>query len=196
MESQHFTFIIIVLVVSMVVIGASPTSDSAKDKQECTEQLVGLATCLPYVGGDAKAPTPDCCSGLKQVLQKNKKCLCVIIKDRNNPDLGLNINATLALALPSVCHAPANVSQCPGTLLPPLILVLFNFYLYILNLDNDFHAALLHLPPNSPDAQVFYQFTNGSSYDTVSSTPATSKLPTTSIHTTFTNLICFSFSTI
>lgn len=89
-------------------------SDDKQDKEECTEQLVGLATCLPYVGGNAKSPTPDCCSGLKQVLSTNKKCLCVIIKDRNDPDLGLTINVTLALGLPTVCHAPANVSQCPG----------------------------------------------------------------------------------
>ena len=72
------------------------------------------ATCLPYVGRQAKAPTPDCCTGLKQVLKDNKKCLCVIIRDRNDPELGLQINVTLALGLPSVCHAPTNVSQCPG----------------------------------------------------------------------------------
>ena len=90
------------------------SSDPAKDREECTQQLVGLATCLPYVGGNAKAPTPDCCSGLKQVLKTNKKCLCVIIRDRNDPELGLTINVTLALGLPSVCNAPANVSQCPG----------------------------------------------------------------------------------
>ncbi|XP_022734620.1 protein YLS3-like [Durio zibethinus] len=107
----------------------SAMADSAKDKEECTQQLAGLATCLPYVGGEAKAPTPDCCSGLKKVLKSNKKCLCVIIKDRNDPDLGLNINVTLALALPSVCNAPANVSKCP---------------------------ELLHMDPNSPEAQVFY----------------------------------------
>lgn len=96
----------------MMFSGAN--SDAAKDREECTEQLVGLATCLPYVGGTAKAPTPDCCSGLKQVLKTNKKCLCVIIRDRNDPELGLTINVTLALGLPSVCNAPANVSLCPG----------------------------------------------------------------------------------
>lgn len=89
-------------------------SDAAKDREECTEQLVGLSTCLPYVGGTAKAPTPDCCSGLKQVLKTNKKCLCVIIRDRNDPELGLTINVTLALGLPTICNAPANVSLCPG----------------------------------------------------------------------------------
>lgn len=107
----HGTFMSLVIVLLVIVC---VSSDSAEHKQECTEQLVGLATCLPYVGGGAKAPTPDCCSGLKQVLQKNKTCLCVIVSDRNDPDLGLNINVTLALGLPSVCHVPANVSQCPG----------------------------------------------------------------------------------
>lgn len=102
------------LVLMSVPIISCVLADKAKDKEECTNQLVGLATCLPYVGGNAKAPTPDCCSGLKQVLKNDKKCLCVIIRDRNDPELGLNINVTLALGLPSVCHAPANVSQCPG----------------------------------------------------------------------------------
>lgn len=31
-----------------------------QDRAECTDQLVGLAPCLPYVGGDAKTPTLDC----------------------------------------------------------------------------------------------------------------------------------------
>ncbi|KAI9169355.1 hypothetical protein LWI28_011086 [Acer negundo] len=120
----------LVIVVSMVIISGA-MGDKAKDREECRDELVGLAICLPYVGGDAKAPTPDCCNGLKQVLDKNKKCLCVVVRERNDPDLGLNINVTLALGLPSVCHQPANVSQCP---------------------------ALLHMDPNSPEAQVFYQF--------------------------------------
>lgn len=98
-------------------------AESSKDKEECTEQLAGLATCLPYVGGEAKAPTPDCCSGLKQVLKNNKKCLCVIIKDRNDPDLGgLQINVTHALSLPTVCNAPANVSKCPGTFICTILI--------------------------------------------------------------------------
>ncbi|KAL1567288.1 non-specific lipid transfer protein GPI-anchored 14-like isoform X1 [Salvia divinorum] len=110
--------------------------DTSKDKEACAQSLVGLATCLPYVGGTAKSPTPDCCNGLKQLLKTNKKCLCVVIKDRNDPDLGLNINVTLALSLPNICNAPANISQCP---------------------------ALLNLPPNSPEAQVFYQLGENSS---------------------------------
>ncbi|XP_059651776.1 non-specific lipid transfer protein GPI-anchored 13-like [Cornus florida] len=133
MGSDYIRVGLSLLMVSTLM--SSATSDTAKDREECTQQLVGLATCLPYVGGSAKAPTPDCCSGLKQVLKSNKKCLCVIIEDRNDPELSLNINVTLALGLPSVCSAPANVSQCP---------------------------ELLHLAPNSTDAQVFYQFNQSS----------------------------------
>ncbi|XP_015901383.3 non-specific lipid transfer protein GPI-anchored 14 [Ziziphus jujuba] len=133
---DHFPFRLSLLVVVCVsIMGGFVMADPAKDREECTQQLAGLATCLPYVDGEAKAPTPDCCSGLKQVLKDNKKCLCVIVRDRNDPDLGLQINATLALGLPSVCNAPANVSKCP---------------------------ELLHMDPKSPEAQVFYQLEKNS----------------------------------
>ncbi|KAK7854185.1 protein yls3 [Quercus suber] len=77
--------------------------------EECAQQLAILATCLPYVGGQAKAPSLYCCTGLKKVLKDNKKCSCVIIRDRNDPELGLQINVTLALGLPLVCHALAKL---------------------------------------------------------------------------------------
>jgi len=105
------------LLLATMIVGTA-MGDSSKDKEECTQQLVGLATCLPYVGGQGQAPTPDCCSGLKQVLKNNKKCLCLIIKDRNDPDFGgLQINVTLALNLPTACNSPVNVSKCPGNIL-------------------------------------------------------------------------------
>ncbi|KAM4072204.1 hypothetical protein ACB094_11G120000 [Castanea mollissima] len=85
-------------------------TDAAKDREECAQKLVGLATCLPYLFHLVNVPTPHCCTGLKQVLKDNNKCLCVSIRERNDPELGLQINVTLALGLPSVCHAPANVS--------------------------------------------------------------------------------------
>ncbi|XP_028206511.1 protein YLS3-like [Glycine soja] len=84
--------------------------DSAKDKQKCTESLTGVATCLPYLGADAKAPTADCCSGLTQAMKTNKKCACLILKDRDDPDLGLKINMTIAVGLPSLCKTPDNLS--------------------------------------------------------------------------------------
>ncbi|KAI8526371.1 hypothetical protein RHMOL_Rhmol13G0302300 [Rhododendron molle] len=129
MDTKYATTCILALV---LVMGFA-NSDMKKDREECANQLVGLATCLPYVGGDAKAPTPDCCTGLGVVVKSSKKCLCILVKDRDDPSLGLKINATLALGLPTLCHAPANISECP---------------------------ALLNLAPNSPEAKVFEDFAN------------------------------------
>lgn len=112
MDSKSVSFCIILLIATLLC--GVVRSDTAKDRAECADQLVGLAPCLPYVSGDAKLPTPDCCTGLKEVVEKSKKCLCILVKDRDDPSLGFKINATLALGLPDKCHAPANISQCPG----------------------------------------------------------------------------------
>lgn len=120
------------MVVLSMTVGRSH-ADVNKDKQECTTPLMGLATCLPYVGGQAKAPTQDCCTGIKQVLKDNKKCLCILGKDRNDPSVNLKFNASLALSLPRTCHSPdtLTVPQC---------------------------LELLHLAPNSTEAKAFADF--------------------------------------
>ncbi|KAK8498223.1 hypothetical protein V6N13_095468 [Hibiscus sabdariffa] len=84
------------------------SSDVNQDKAECANQLVGLAPCIPYVGGEAKTPTVGCCGGIKQVLDKSKKCLCVLLKDKDDPSLGLKINTTLAATLPALLHLAPN----------------------------------------------------------------------------------------
>ncbi|CAM8895544.1 unnamed protein product [Rhodiola kirilowii] len=134
------------IVLGLVFMVTDVRSDMAKDRELCADQLLGLASCLPYVGGGAKAPTLECCSGLKTLLQKGKICLCLLVKDRDDPDLGLKINASLALNLPSSCHAPANVSECPG---------------------------MLHLAPNSTEAKIFYEAGSKSSSSTNGSDTAT-----------------------
>ncbi|KAL6611391.1 hypothetical protein ACP70R_039319 [Stipagrostis hirtigluma subsp. patula] len=131
MDSRAF-FVAAVAVVAVAATGMG--GDFAADRAECSDKLVGLATCLSYVqdGGAAPAaPTPDCCAGLKTVLQTSRKCLCVLVKDKDDPGLGIKINVTKALGLPAVCSAAANISDCP---------------------------RLLNLPPNSKDAQVFEQY--------------------------------------
>nr|CAD1818371.1 unnamed protein product [Ananas comosus var. bracteatus] len=82
-------------------------------------------------GGQREGPTPDCCKGLQEVVAQSFKCLCVLVKDRDEPALGFKFNVTRALFLPSMCQVPANVTDCP---------------------------RLLNLPANSADAQVFEQF--------------------------------------
>ena len=103
------------LVLALMLTNHTKAADSPEEKQKCIEQLNGMTSCLPYLGGGAKAPTPECCDGLEQAIKNNnKRCICVIIKDLNDPDLGLKVNLTVFLGLPSICKAPDNFSQCPG----------------------------------------------------------------------------------
>ncbi|KAL0907004.1 hypothetical protein M5K25_025539 [Dendrobium thyrsiflorum] len=118
----------------LLMLAGFARSDIAKDREECANTLAGLATCLTYVQGSSAAPTPDCCTGLKGVLAQSPKCLCVLIRDRDDPSLGIKINLTRAITLPDTCKAKANISHCP---------------------------ELLNLPPNSPEAQVFTNLTAG-----------------------------------
>lgn len=112
---RNLVVLIVAVSVLQVVRSSTTVRDINQDRAECTDSLIGMATCLPYVGGEAKAPTMDCCSGLKQVLSKSLKCLCILIKDRDDPSLGLKINSTLALSLPDKCHhSPVNLTQCIG----------------------------------------------------------------------------------
>ncbi|KAK8595871.1 hypothetical protein V6N12_064380 [Hibiscus sabdariffa] len=129
MEPKHQSLTLSFILLTVLLDLAS--SDINQDKAECANQLVGLAPCIPYVGGEAKTPTVGCCGGVKQVLDKSKKCLCVLLKDKDDPSLGLKINTTLAATLPSICHAPTNITDC---------------------------ISLLHLAPNSQDAKLFEEY--------------------------------------
>lgn len=88
--------------------------DFANDRAECMDQLIGLTNCLSFIEGSAKQPKPECCSNLKQVLGKSRRCLCVLVQDRNEPGLGIKVNATMAMKLPGACSAPLNISECVG----------------------------------------------------------------------------------
>ncbi|PWA40546.1 hypothetical protein CTI12_AA561860 [Artemisia annua] len=119
------------LAIVMLVLVTFSTGDFDQDKQRCGKTLIGLSTCLPYVSGQAKAPTMACCTGLKPIVQKSKVCLCLLIKDRNDPGLNLKINATLALGLPDTCDTPTDITECP---------------------------KLMNLTSNSPDAKIFEDY--------------------------------------
>lgn len=121
--------VLVVAAAAMAMAMSAVRGDFAADRAECADKLMALSTCLTFVqdgaSGGAAAPTPDCCSGLKAVLAASRKCLCVLIKDRDDPNLDLKINVTKALSLPQLCNAPANISDCPSTH------IFFNFSLPI-----------------------------------------------------------------
>ncbi|KAB1220985.1 Peroxidase 15 [Morella rubra] len=84
---------------------------------------VGSDKCHPF------APTHNCWMGLGQVLQKSMKSLCVLMKDGDDPNLALKINATLALHLATAYDAANKLSECV------------------------IDSALLHLAPNTTGAK-------------------------------------------
>lgn len=129
--ARRWAAVLLVLATAMATSMMTACGDMSADKTECADQLVGLAPCLQYVQGQARAPPPDCCGGLRQVLGKSPKCLCVLVKDKDDPNLGIKINATLALALPNACGAThANVSHCARMFhLPSLFPLLVSFRL-------------------------------------------------------------------
>ncbi|CAM0877009.1 unnamed protein product [Alopecurus aequalis] len=120
------------LLVAVSLVGLA-CADFAADRAECADQLMGLATCLTYVQATstARSPTPDCCSGFKTVLGASKKCMCVLVKDRDEPALGLKINVERAMNLPSVCSIQATFSDCP---------------------------KILGMAPDSKEAEIFKQY--------------------------------------
>ncbi|KAL3843743.1 hypothetical protein ACJIZ3_001146 [Penstemon smallii] len=84
---------------------------------DCSTVVLSLADCLSYVTEDGTATKPEgtCCSGLKTVLKTNAECLCEAF--RNSAQLGVTLNMTKAMALPSACHVSApSVSNCALTL--------------------------------------------------------------------------------
>ena len=132
--------------------------DFAADQKECAPSLTGLMTCLDYVEGRSDAPPQDCCSGLLQVIVDSRRCLCVLIKDRNEPQLPFKINATRAISLPYICLSSTNITECIGnspSLLPYLLLVIIIIIKFttmiIISVD------LLKMDPTSPEAQIFKQ---------------------------------------
>lgn len=113
-SSSSFSSLLLLVLLALSFVIRPASSDTASDLQECGSQLIGLQTCIPYVEGTAQAPTPDCCTGLKDVVAKSPKCLCILVKDHDDPQLPIKINLTRALALPKACNTPVNISACPS----------------------------------------------------------------------------------
>ncbi|XP_074292625.1 non-specific lipid transfer protein GPI-anchored 14-like [Silene latifolia] len=146
------------IVVLLIIIVNIANGDINEDKKECADALIdSVSTCLIYTGGQGKAPSPDCCTGVNHLLKTHKKCLCILIKDKDDPSLGLNVNGTLALGLPDKCNSPdKDVAAC---------------------------ADLLHLEPNSPEAKVFTDFGKGAA----PATPSTPKVSDSTTSTQIVN---------
>ncbi|KAL8170930.1 hypothetical protein V2J09_022734 [Rumex salicifolius] len=139
------SWLLLILLAKSAAATSSDDQEFAKAKEECGPQLAGLAPCLSYVGGSAKTPTMDCCTGLKQVLAASKKCVCLLVKYKDEPSLGVKFDVNRALSLPSICQSAAKLTECP---------------------------TLLHLSPNSPEAKMFANYDKSTSSNATSTTTA------------------------
>ncbi|XP_028773563.1 non-specific lipid-transfer protein-like protein At2g13820 [Neltuma alba] len=94
-----------VMVVAMLCAGVSAQSS-------CTNVLVSLAPCLSYIQGNSSTPSSSCCSQLSSVVRSQPQCLCQVL-NAGGSSMGININQTQALALPSACKVQTPpTSQC------------------------------------------------------------------------------------
>lgn len=91
--------------------------DGALAQSSCMTTLVGLSPCLNYVSGNSSTPSSSCCTSLSSVVQSNPQCLCMLVNGGGS-NLGVVINQTLALGLPSACNVQTPpLSRCNGKII-------------------------------------------------------------------------------
>ncbi|XP_030940216.1 protein YLS3-like [Quercus lobata] len=84
-------------------------ADAAKDRIVCKATgRAGYKSALRWWSGKSIYPQTVAVSNKSK---DNKKRMCIIIRDRNDPELGLQINITLTFGLSSIFHAPSNQSD-------------------------------------------------------------------------------------
>ncbi|KAK6916076.1 Bifunctional inhibitor/plant lipid transfer protein/seed storage helical domain [Dillenia turbinata] len=101
------------------VESASSPVQSPAPSADCSSLILSLSDCLSYVsnGSTATKPEKTCCAGLKSVLKANPECLCEGFK--SSAQLGVVLNVTKALTLPSACHVSSPpLSDCRLSLTP------------------------------------------------------------------------------
>ncbi|KAF9596380.1 hypothetical protein IFM89_009728 [Coptis chinensis] len=99
------------LVTMLICTGAVAQSSS------CTNMIISMSPCLNYITGNSFTPSSSCCSQLSSVISSQPQCLCQVLNSGGS--LGLNINQTLALQLPSACRVQTPpISQCNNAASP------------------------------------------------------------------------------
>ncbi|KAL3515558.1 hypothetical protein ACH5RR_022460 [Cinchona calisaya] len=111
-------FMVSTILISNAVVESGGSGHTAPAPAvDCSSLVLNMADCLSFVtsGSTVKKPEGTCCSGLKTVLKTDSECLCEAFK--NSAQLGVTLNVTKALTLPSACHVSApSVSNCGLTI--------------------------------------------------------------------------------
>ncbi|CAH8261444.1 unnamed protein product [Arabidopsis lyrata] len=98
--------------VFLTVFMAVMSSTRVSAQSSCTNVLISLAPCLNYITGNSTSPTQQCCRQLGSVVQSSPACLCQVLNGGGS-QLGINVNQTQALGLPTACNVQTPpVSRC------------------------------------------------------------------------------------
>lgn len=121
MSSKVSSINLVVLVVVLALLDRTAAQTSG-----CTSTLISLSPCLSYVTGNRSTPTTSCCSQLANVVQSQPQCLCVLVNGGSSNLGGMNINQTLALALPGACNVQTPpTSRCNSKFFGIFVYLLF-----------------------------------------------------------------------
>ncbi|CAL9023713.1 unnamed protein product [Prunus brigantina] len=102
----------IVLALVLVVALWEGTVDA---QSSCTNVIISMSPCLDYITGNPSTPSSSCCSQFANVVSSQPKCLCEVLNGGSS-SVGVNINQTQALTLPSACKVQTPpVSRCSGS---------------------------------------------------------------------------------
>ncbi|XP_059299210.1 non-specific lipid transfer protein GPI-anchored 5-like isoform X2 [Lycium ferocissimum] len=94
--------------ISAIFVAVAFLSLHVSAQSDCQQVIVGLAPCLQYIEGNATSPSSGCCTQLATIVKTRQQCVCEVFS-------GVNVNQTLALALPKACNVRTpSVSLCKG----------------------------------------------------------------------------------
>ncbi|GER38630.1 lipid-transfer protein [Striga asiatica] len=111
---SHIPFLLLLL----FSIGLSFEASAQDTIAGCGPSLLPLASCGPFVQGNAAHPAQSCCHGLDQLHSQRPGCICLLLHD-SNLLFAFPINTKLALQLPAICHLGFDVSTCRGAISLP-----------------------------------------------------------------------------
>ncbi|XP_022725466.1 non-specific lipid-transfer protein-like protein At5g64080 isoform X1 [Durio zibethinus] len=122
MAASKFSFALIFAVLSIWAVDAAHHHASApapSSSVDCSSLILNTADCLSFVSSGSQVSKPEgtCCSGLKTVLRADPECLCEAFK--SSASLGVTLNVTKALTLPTVCKVSSpSATTCAISLTP------------------------------------------------------------------------------
>uniref|UniRef100_A0A2P2J9S4 Non-specific lipid transfer protein A n=1 Tax=Rhizophora mucronata TaxID=61149 RepID=A0A2P2J9S4_RHIMU len=108
----------ILIALVMVLATMLWTETAAQSTSGCTNTLISMSPCLNYITGNSSTPSSQCCSQLANVVRSSPQCLCEVLNGGGS-SLGININQTKALALPTACNVQTPpISRCNAAASP------------------------------------------------------------------------------